>query len=84
MDDKYQAKTIWNVEVRKWYDEEKIKEQEGIEIGNGWSMSNYNREWNTDKIEDQLKTLENRWWDKPEEVVESLDTDSSEYSAYYS
>ena len=47
-------------------------------------MSNYNREWNTDKIEDQLKTLENRWWDKPEEVVESLDTDSSEYSAYYS
>jgi hypothetical protein len=48
-------------------------------------MSNYNREWNTDKIEDQLKTLENRWRDKPEEkVVESLDTDSSFYNAYYS
>lgn len=67
MDDKYQAKTSWRVEVRRGYDEEKIKEQEGVEIGNGWSMMNYDREWNTDKIEDQLKDLENRWWDNPDE-----------------
>lgn len=85
MDDKYQARTSWRVEVRKWYDEEKIKEQEGVEIGDGWSMMNYNRDWNTDKIEDRLSALENRWWDKPEdEVVESVDTDSSLYNAYYS
>ena len=84
MDDKYQQKTIWRVEVKKGYDEEHICAQDGYEIGNGWSMMNYNREWNDDKVEKELDKLENRWRDKPEEVVESVDTDSSFYNAYYS
>lgn len=85
MEDKYQVKTSWRVEVRKGYSEDKIKEQEGIEIGNGWSMSNYNREWSYDKIEKDLDKLENKWYmGEEEDTVSSLDTDSSFYSAYYS
>ena len=85
MDDKYQQKTTWRVEVKRWYDEEHILAQDGYEIGNGWSMSNHNRSWDFEKIEKELWKLENRWRDKPEEeTVGSLDTDSSFYNAYYS
>lgn len=79
---KNQTITNWRVEVREGYDERSILKQKGIEIGSGWSMSNYERRWDDEKIEQELKLLEDK--EEEEDVVESIDTDSDFYNAYYS
>lgn len=75
----------WKVEVRKWYSEDKIKEQEGVEIGNGWSMKNdKTRVWEDEKIEKELDALENRRWDNDEDDREECVANNELYNAYYS
>lgn len=81
---KYQPIIKWKIEVRKWYGEDKIKQQEGIELGNGWSMKNdrCRSVLEYDKIEEELREIEKR--SNGEEDVESLDENDVFYSAYYS
>lgn len=75
----------WKVEVRKWYSEDKIKEQEGVEIGNGWSMKNdTTRVWEDEKIERELSELENKRWDNDEDNSEECVANNELYNAYYS
>ena len=75
----------WKVEVRKWYSEDKIKEQEGVEIGRGWSMKNdTTRVWEDEKIEKELDALEDKRWDKDEEESVDCVANNELYNAYYS
>ena len=83
---KYEQMITWKVEVRKGYSEDRIKKQQAVEIWNGWSMKNDKvRVWEDEKIEKELNELEDRRWERDEDdAVESLDTNSNIYNAYYS
>lgn len=73
--------TTWKIEVRWGYGEDNIKEQKSIELANWFDLSDttYNYMWDYDKAERELKDTQ-----VDDDVVESLDTDSIYYQAYYS